>query len=66
VRQLVAGDAGGSTAILVERAAVTGDFFSTLGVSLRAGRTFSSQDSPAARAFFDAPVGLLTGEGRKQ
>ena len=27
----------------------TGDFFATLGVPLRAGRSFSSQDSPAAR-----------------
>ena len=48
-RERVAGDAGGSNAVLVERATVTGDFFSTLGVAMRAGRTFSSQDSPAAR-----------------
>ena len=48
-RERVAGDAGGSNPVLVERATVTGDFFSTLGVPLRAGRTFSSQDSPAAR-----------------
>jgi hypothetical protein len=48
-RERVAADAGGSNAVLVERATVTGDFFSTLGVPMRAGRTFSSQDSPAAR-----------------
>ena len=48
-RERVAGDAGGSNAVLVERATVTGDFFSTLGVPMRAGRPFSSQDSPAAR-----------------
>jgi predicted permease len=48
-RERVAGDAGGSNAILVERATVTGEFFSTLGVPMRAGRTFSSQDSAAAR-----------------
>jgi putative ABC transport system permease protein len=48
-RERVAGDAGGSNAVLVERATVTGEFFATLGVSLRAGRTFSSHDSAAAR-----------------
>ena len=29
-------------------------------------RTTFAQDSPAARAFFDAPVDLLTGSGQKQ
>ena len=48
-RERVAADAGGSNAVVVERATVTGDFFSTLGVPMRAGRSFSSQDSPAAR-----------------
>jgi hypothetical protein len=48
-RERVAADAGGSNGVVVERATVTGDFFSTLGVPMREGRTFSSQDSPAAR-----------------
>src|SRR5436190_711899 len=48
-RERVSGDASGSNLVLVERAAVTGDFFSTLGVPMRAGRTFSNQDAPAAR-----------------
>ena len=48
-RERVASDAAGSNAFLVERATVSGDFFTTLGVAMRAGRTFSSQDSPAAR-----------------
>jgi len=48
-RERVAADAGGSHAVVVERATVTGDFFSTLGVPMRAGRSFSSQDSAAAR-----------------
>jgi ABC-type antimicrobial peptide transport system permease subunit len=47
-RERVSGDAGGSNPVLVERATVTGNFFSTLGVAVRAGRTFSSQDAPAA------------------
>jgi putative ABC transport system permease protein len=48
-REQVASDAGGSNALRAERATVTGDFFATLGVPLRAGRSFSSQDPPAAR-----------------
>jgi putative ABC transport system permease protein len=48
-RERVASDAGGSNALLAEPATVSGDFFATLGVPMRAGRSFSSQDSPAAR-----------------
>jgi putative ABC transport system permease protein len=48
-RERVAADAGGSNAVVAERMAVTGDFFAALGVRMRAGRMFSSQDSPAAR-----------------
>jgi hypothetical protein len=35
--------------VLAERTMVSGNFFATLGVPVRAGRSFSSQDSPAAR-----------------
>jgi ABC-type antimicrobial peptide transport system permease subunit len=43
-------DAGGSHAVPAERTSVTAGFFATLGVPIRAGREFSAQDAPAARA----------------
>jgi len=45
----VAADRSGSDAVRVERATVTPEFFSVLGVPLRAGRVFTVQDSPATR-----------------
>jgi predicted permease len=46
----VATDAGGSNATPADRSLVTPGFFATLGVPLRAGRTFTPRDSPATRA----------------
>jgi ABC-type antimicrobial peptide transport system permease subunit len=46
-RQRVASDAAGSNAIVVERATISTEFFSALDVPMRAGRSFSRQDSPA-------------------
>ena len=45
----VAADRSGSDPVRVERATVTPEFFSVLGVPLRAGRAFTVQDSPATR-----------------
>jgi putative ABC transport system permease protein len=49
-RERVAADAAGSNAVQAERAAITPDFFKALGVSLRAGRAFTRQDSLSGRA----------------
>lgn len=46
----VSTDASGSNATPADRSAVTPGFFGTLGVPLRAGRSFTPQDSIAARA----------------
>jgi putative ABC transport system permease protein len=46
----VATDAGVTNAIAASRSLVTADFFSTLGVAIRAGRPFSTTDSAATRA----------------
>jgi putative ABC transport system permease protein len=48
-RERVASDSAGSTAIVVERATISIAFFSVLEVPLRAGRAFTSQDSPTTR-----------------
>ena len=42
-------DRTGARAERVEEGAIDPDFFDTLGVSMRAGRPFTSQDSPATR-----------------
>ena len=44
-QERVASDAGGSNAVAGGAGGGDRDFFSTLGVAMRAGRTFSSQDS---------------------
>jgi hypothetical protein len=46
----VANDAGGTSTIAASRSLVTADFFSTLGVAIRAGRPFSTTDSAGTRA----------------
>ncbi|HEY7500005.1 MAG TPA: ABC transporter permease [Vicinamibacterales bacterium] len=46
----VAVDGAGNGAVTAERAAVTPDFFSTLGVSIRAGRAFSITDTAGTQA----------------
>jgi putative ABC transport system permease protein len=45
----VSSDAGTASAIQAERSAITGAFFSTLGVPLRAGRPFSIEDTTGSR-----------------
>ena len=48
-RERAASDAAGSNAIVVERATISSAFFSVLGVAVREGRAFTSQDSPTTR-----------------
>src|SRR5947208_3173348 len=47
--QRLSADPAGSQAIRAERASVGPEFFATLDVPLRAGRGFTSQDSPVTR-----------------
>ena len=47
--QRVSADASGSQATRVERGSIGPEFFDTLGVPMRAGRGFTSQDSAATR-----------------
>jgi putative ABC transport system permease protein len=41
--------AAGGRAVRADRSAITTGFFTTLGVAMRAGRSFAATDSPAAR-----------------
>lgn len=47
-RQRVALDAAGSQSLMAEGGSIGPEFFETLGVSIRAGRMFTAQDSPGA------------------
>ncbi len=47
--QRVSADASGSQAVRAERAAIGVGFFDTLGVPMRAGRSFTTEDSPTTR-----------------
>jgi ABC-type antimicrobial peptide transport system permease subunit len=47
-RERMATDAAGANGVTAERVDITPEFFNVLGVSLRAGRLFSTADSPAA------------------
>ena len=44
-RVSISADANGSNAVVTERGAISADFFSTLGVQMRAGRAFSHHDA---------------------
>jgi len=48
-RQPVSGDSTGAGAVRAEAVAISPGFFSTLGVPMRAGRTFTNQDSTLTR-----------------
>ena len=48
-RERVAADAAGTNEVIAERGAITGNFFTALGVAMRAGRAFSDQDSSVTR-----------------
>jgi predicted permease len=48
-QEQVAADAGGANGVLASRSTISPAFFSTLGVAIRAGRSFSTADSPANR-----------------
>jgi putative ABC transport system permease protein len=47
-RQRVSMDASGTSAVNADRVEMTPEFFSTLGVALKAGRTFSERDAVTA------------------
>ena len=49
-RQAVSTDAAGGGAVLAERISIGPGFFSTLGVRMQVGRSFTSVDRPEARA----------------
>jgi predicted permease len=45
----ISADAAGTSTVAANPASISADFFSTLGVQLRAGRVFARQDSAASR-----------------